>query len=250
MDNNLIVQAKRLLKQHGFFDTLEPAVSLANTVFVGKQYVVRIAKHEHTDHAREARIALHALELGIRTAKPLAWAKNYSIYQRLIGSSADPDTPKAVWLELLLDLKRFHAHPFEPRTLETIYWDGGLHLLESIFASSLSPAEMQMAREMLQPHTSSHLVFAHSDAWSSNIIVANNKYVGLIDWGNAAWQPLEREIAWLEDAALALALKQFDLNLPQLRAYRLEILLLAGMNGRGTIEGVRHILENFIIAVR
>jgi hypothetical protein len=230
------------LEQHGLFEVLEPAVSLANTVFVGRKYVVRIAKHDQADHVREAKIALHALDVGIRTAKPLFWAKNYSIYQRLDGSSATPDAPSAVWL----DLQLFHAHPFEAKTLESMYWDGGLHLLKSTFATDLSPTELRLAREILQPHTSSNLVFAHADAWSSNIIVKNNQYVGLIDWGNASWQPLEREIAWLEDATLALALEQFDLNLKQLYARRLEIVLLAGMSGRGTIDGVRRVLEQVV----
>ncbi len=234
-----------ILEQHGLFDVLEPAVSLANTVFIGQHYVVRIAKYEHADHTREAEIALHAVELGIRTAKPLFWAKNYSIYQRLDGSSATPDVPKAVWLEMLDDLKKFHAIPFEPRTLESMYWDGALHLLESIFAADLSPIQLRLAREMLQPHTSSNLVFAHADAWRSNVMVKDNQYVGLIDWGNASWQSLEREMAWLEDTALTLALEQFDFNLPQLYARRLEIMLLAGMSGRGRIEDVRRVLEWF-----
>ena len=247
MDNNLIIQANNLLEQHGFFDTLEPATSLANAVFVGKKYVVRIAQHQHTDHIREAAIALHALNLGIRTATPLAWAKQYSIFERLNGSSAAPDSPNAVWLELLLDLKRFHASPFEINKPESIYWDGAVHLLESIFAAHLSPAELRIANEILQPHTAINLVFAHGDAWHSNVITNNNQYVGLIDWGNAAWLPLEREIAWLEDAALALALEQFDLNLSQLYARRLEILLLAGVSGRGTIKAVQRVLEQVVI---
>ncbi len=245
MDNNLALDSASLLQQHGLFDVLEPAVSLANTVFIGQKFVVRIAKHEHADHAREAKIALHALELGIRTAKPLFWAKNYSIYQRLDGSSATPNAPKAVWLEMLHDLTRFHACPFEPRTAESMYWDGGLHLLDSTFAAALSPAELRLARVALQPHTSSNLVFAHADAWSSNVIVSNNQYVGLIDWGNASWQPLEREIGWLEDAALALALEQFELNLPQLYARRLELMIWVGMNGRATIKDVRCVLEQY-----
>jgi hypothetical protein len=236
-----------LLEQHGFFDTLEPAVSLANTVFIGKKYVVRIANHEHTDHLREAAIALHALTLGIRTAKPLVWAKQYSIFERLNGSSAAPEAPNAVWLELLLDLKRFHASPFEINKPESIYWNGAVHLLESSFASSFSPAELRLASEILQPHTAINLVFAHGDAWQSNVITNNNQYVGLIDWGNAAWLPLEREIAWLEDSALKLALEQFDLNLSQLWARRLEILLLAGTAGRGTIEAVQRVLEQVVI---
>jgi hypothetical protein len=239
-----------ILKQHGLFDVLEPAISLANTVFIGQKFVVRIAKHEHADHAREARIALHALELGIRTAKPLFWAKNYSIYQRLDGSSATPNAPKAVWLEMLHDLKLFHANPFEPKTVKSMYWDGGLHPLDSAFATALSPTEMRLAQELLQPHTSNNLVFAHADAWSSNVIVKNNQYVGLIDWGNASWQPLEREIAWLEDAALALALEQFDLNLTQLYARRLELMICIGMNGRATIADVQRVLENFMMAVQ
>jgi hypothetical protein len=245
MNNNLYIQAKILLEQNRLFDSLEPAVSLANTVFIGEHYVVRIAKHEHTDHAREAEIALHALKLGIRTAQPLFWAKHYSIFERLNGSSAAPNSPDAVWLELLKDLKLFHAHPFEPKTLDSIYWDGGLHLLESIFASSLSPAELRVAKKLLQPHTATNLVFAHGDAWSSNIITRGDNYLGLIDWGNAAWSSLEKEVAWLEDAALKLALKQFDLNLTQLYARRLELLLWAGMSGRGAVEGVRCVLEDF-----
>ncbi len=245
MNDDLKLQANKLLEQYGFSDFLEPVFSLANAVFVGQDYVVRIALHEHTDHIREAKIALHALQLGVHTAKPLAWAKQYSIFERLQGKSATPDAPNAVWLELLADLKRFHSKPFEAPSLKTMNWAGGLHLLESAFALSLSAAEKRLATQMLQPHTASNLVFAHADAWSSNVITREGQYLGLIDWGNAAWHPLEREISWLEDAALALALEQFDLNLGQLYARRLELLLWVGANGRATIEAVRRVLEQF-----
>jgi hypothetical protein len=234
------MEHQALLEQHGLSDSLSPVVSLANRVAVGKMYVVRIGTNQHE---REASIALHALGHGIRTAKPLFWAANYSILERLNGTHPNAQTANSVWLECLQDLKTLHQNPFEPRTKTSQIWQGGLAWLETKIAMQLSPTELRLARRLLAPHTSSNLVFAHGDAWRNNILEQDGRYQALLDWGNAAWLPLERELAWLEDAALELALRQFDVDFWQLAARRLEILLMAAAHGRGNLETIQAWLE-------
>ncbi len=235
---------KTILEQYGLTDTnLERANSLANEVWVGEKYVVRIAKNADVSHTREALIALHALEIGIRTAKPLFWSEKHSIFEKLDGESTTPNAPKNIWLEMLQDLQKFHQHPFEPCTTKHQIWTADPALLESNFAQQLSIAERKLTKYALQPHTSHNLVFAHGDAWSANVLCKNNQYVALIDWGNAAWLPLEREIAYLEDTALELARQLFDFDLHQFYTRRLELLLWIGSHGRIQIKAVQQLLE-------
>jgi hypothetical protein len=232
----IFMEHQFILEQHGLSDTLSPVSSLANRVAVGQKYVVRIGGNQHK---REANIALHALRYGIRTATPLFWEANYSIFERLHGTHPNAQTPNSFWLEFLQDLNILHHNPFEPRTETSQTWQGGLALLETNTALHLSPAELGLAKRLLMPHTSHNLVFAHGDAWSNNILEQNGRYLALLDWGNAAWLPLERELAWLEDAALELALGQFDVDFWQLAARRLEILLMAAAHGRGNLETIQ-----------
>jgi aminoglycoside phosphotransferase (APT) family kinase protein len=226
-----------LLEQHGLSDSLLPVSSLANRVAVGQKYVVRIGGNQHQ---REVSIALHALECSIRTAKPLFWGAEYSIFERLHGTHPTAQTPKGVWLEFFTDLKTLHQNPFEPRVEPAQTWQGDLALLES---HHLSSAELALAKRLLMPHNSHNLVFAHGDVWRNNILEQNGRYLALLDWGNAGWLPLERELAWLEDAALEVALSEFDVDFWQLAARRLEILLIAAAHGRGNLKTIQAWLE-------
>ncbi|NJK46668.1 MAG: phosphotransferase [Pleurocapsa sp. SU_196_0] len=224
---------------------------LNNAVWLTDSHVLRVAKNDATNHELEARIALHALSIGIRTARPLHWTRAYSIWERLPGGSArPPQQPLMVWEALLDDLERLHAHPPEaaPR-VETWaqlpfpwdrppspagVWDGDERLLENDFALRLEPRERARILELFQPHEMEKLYFLHADAFSANIQVLNGAYIGIIDWGNAQWHALEREYAWMEDGALELALQRYPLNLDLLYAMRLELLLKVGAYGRAT----------------
>jgi Phosphotransferase enzyme family len=239
-----MLEAKRILESHGFDGSmLEPAkAGLVNRVFLTPTVVLRVS--ETTNHECEARVALHALEVGVRTAKPLVWTDQYGLYERVQGESPSAEAESWIWLELLHDLKLLHAHPFEPRhRREPGSWRGDLKLLDTPFAAQLRPDDAQVIRAAFQPQRGSSFVFGHGDAFASNIIVNRGQYAALIDWGAARWCWLEQELAVLEDAAFELALQRFDVDLALVWAMRLELFLLVGSFGRVSIEAVRKVLE-------
>ena len=96
-----------------------------------ENHVVRIGPV--ADHAREARLALAAREIGVRTPRPAAWSETYGIWERSAGSVPTADRPGGpdAWAELLDDLETLHAHPleaFEPRR-DSRRWRGRPWLL-------------------------------------------------------------------------------------------------------------------------
>lgn len=232
---------------------------LSNTVWLTEDYALRVSKSNRVDHGLEARLALHALTLGIRTTKPLFWAEGYSIWQRVAGDHATPPQPRQVWDALLDDVETWHANPPFPATrLEDWVqkpfphdraptapgvWDADPRLLSSEFAVQLKETELNRIAGLFKPRRLERLHFLHGDMFAGNIIVRDGQYAGLIDWGNAQWHAKEREYAWLEDDALAIALTRHDFDLELLYALRLELLLFVGQLGRVTVGDVRHVLE-------
>jgi hypothetical protein len=261
MSNPVQLHPSFILRQHGFDARGLTAASqgLNNAVWLTDAHVLRISKGVNVNHEREARIALHALSIGIRTARPLHWERGYSIWERLPGDSAREPQPPVVWHELLNDLERLRADPPEARpNLETWVqvpfpwdrtpsppgvWDTDPRALETDFAAQFTHAERSQMLELLRPRRIAHLEFLHADAFAANIQASNGEYVGLIDWGNAQWHCLEREFSWMEDGALEVALQRYDLDVPLLYAMRLELFLKVGQYGFTTSEHVRHILE-------
>ena len=235
------------------------AAGLSNTVWLTNEYVLRVSRSGQADHALEARLALHALKLGIRTSRPLFWAEHYSIWQRVAGSNATPPQPRHVWDALLDDLELWHANPPfpAPRLEEWVQqpfpwdrtpsppsiWDADPRLLHNDFAMRLEETERKRIATLFKPRPLERLHFLHGDAFSANIIVDAGQYAGLIDWGNAQWHAFEREYAWLEDDALEIALTRHDFDLELLYALRLELLLFVGSLGRVTLDDVRRVLE-------
>ena len=225
-------------------------VGFNNAVWLTDEYALRVSSLDQVDHALEASLALHALALGIRTAKPLFWAGDYSIWQRIVGSNATPPQPSHVWDALLDDLELWHANPPlpAPRLEEWVqqpfphdrspfapgFWDADPQLLRSDFAMQLEPSEIARIEALFKPRRLEWLHFLHGDVFAANILVDDGQYAGLIDWGNAQWHAKEREYAWLEDEALEIALTRYDLDLELLYALRLELLLFVGSLGRAT----------------
>lgn len=234
-------------------------VGFNNAVWLTDEYALRVSRGDQVDHMMEARLALHALDLGIRTSRPLFWAGNYSIWQRVAGSHATPPQPRQVWEALLDDLETWHANPPfpAPRLEEWVQqpfpwdrtpsppsiWDADPRLLHNDFAMQLEETERKRIATLFKPRPLERLHFLHGDAFSANIIVDAGQYAGLIDWGNAQWHTLEREYAWLEDDALEIALTRHDFDLELLYVLRLELLLFVGSLGRVTLGDVRRVLE-------
>ncbi len=235
------------------------ATGLSNTVWLTDEYVLRVSRSQQTSHRKEASLALHALTLGIRTARPLFWAEDYSIWQRVNGSNATPPQPRHVWNALLEDLELWHVNPPfpAPGLVDWVQppfphdrspsapgiWEADPRLLHSDFAMQLEPTERDRIATLFKPRPLERLHFLHGDAFSANIIVDAGQYAGLIDWGNAQWHAKEREYAWLEDDALEIALTRYDFDLELLYALRLELLLFVGSLGRVTLGDVRRVLE-------
>ena len=234
-------------------------VGFNNAVWLTDDYALRVSRSDQVDHAFEARLALHALALGIRTSKPLFWAERYSIWQRIAGDHATPPQPKSVWDALLIDLETWHANPpFQPARLEDWvqkpfphdrlpsapgFWEADPRLLHSDFAMRLEANQIARIKALFKPRPLERLYFLHGDVFASNIIVRDGRYAALIDWGNAQWHAKEREYAWLEDDALEIALTRYDFDLELLYGLRLELLLFVGSFGRATLADVRRVLE-------
>ncbi len=210
------------------------------------EHVLRIGRGQH--HPREARLALAALHAGVRTARPVAWGEDYSIWERLEGSSYDrtQGCSPAAWHALLDDLDILHAHPLEPRpdTLPDWRADAGLVMQNQEAAGWRDEERALLTRAFGEPHPVRNPVFIHGDAYGDNVLIANGAYVGLIDWGCAGWGPLEAECAPLEDEAFHLALSRWDgLDLEFLWKLRLHLLLTVASLGRVSFETVRAALE-------
>ena len=138
-----------------------------NVVWLTDEYALRISRSNRADHTLEVHLALHALELGIRTSRPLFWADGYSIWQRVAGDNAAPPQPRRVWEALLDDLETWHANPpFDlPRLEDWVQtpfpwdrassppgiWDADPRLLRSEFALQLEPTERKRIKALFKP---------------------------------------------------------------------------------------------------
>lgn len=215
-----------------------------NRVFMSERYVLRLGD-EGSDHAREARLALAALERGIRTARPVAWGRNYSIWERLEGTSYRHTEVRASvpWSALLDDLEVLHAHPLEPKPQDfPKFWSAEVGVItETQGRAAWTKSERTLLLHALGEYPIRNPAFVHGDAYGDNVIVSPaGLYLGVIDWGCAGWQALEAEASRLEDGALELALERWqDLDLALLWKLRVDILLRVAALGRLSFASVR-----------
>jgi hypothetical protein len=227
-----------------------------NRACLTEHFVVRIAKDEYSqylDHERECKIAEAMLKVGVRTARPVAWSRSYSVWERIPGEAIQRGETASdeVWNALLDDLGRVWANPPEPmKTLEP--WSSqDVEVLEKpsvVEALTLQERE-DIRRIITTPRAIEHPTFIHGDAFSENVMIHNGAYSALIDWGWSGWHPLEHEFAMLEQRAHELALERHaaHLDLPLLGAIRLNIGLVVASYGLldWTIvrQGLREALE-------
>lgn len=241
---------KHTLAAHNLTQVQKQSVNL---VYLTDDFVLRLTRPElagRVNHEREAELGLRAIELGLKTAKPVAWGAGYSIWERLPGGAlTQPETcSPEIWHELLDTLESLHQNPLE-RQIPVDAWTGDPSLTEKTQElAHWTPDEKEQLTILLgKPHTVKTPCFIHGDAYPDNIIVADNIFVGLIDWGNAGWQALEAECMSLDDAALELALKRWHerLDLPLLWKMRLNLLLEVATYGRIPISEARAILGDY-----
>ncbi|QFP75860.1 phosphotransferase [Deinococcus sp. AJ005] len=195
------------------------------------------------DHTREAGVALGALAAGVRTARPLFWGPNYSLWKRLHGGIPTPAqlTPH-FWNAVLDDLERLHATPPEPySTRPSEAWVGEPGVAEG---ADWTAAERAALRRVLStPYPLTAPVFVHGDVYRHNLLAdARGQYAGLLDWGNAGWATLEHECAVLDGLETALHRWGTRLDVGLLWRLRLELLLKVAGAGRILPNAVREAL--------
>jgi aminoglycoside phosphotransferase (APT) family kinase protein len=227
------------------------AEGLGNRALLTKRFVVRIAKDGFKtlqDHDRECQIARKMLEAGVRTARPVAWSRHYSVFERIPGQTVGRGgtASDAVWHALLDDLERVWANPGEPqRDLEP--WVGKVAVLEepSVLGALTQQEREHIAGMIGQPRVMKNPMFVHGDAFSENVMVHHGEYTAVIDWGMAGWRSLEHEFAALSDRAYALGLERYghQLDLPFLAALRLNIGLEVAARGFLNWDVVRGLLR-------
>lgn len=236
-----------LLTRHGLSAAGLEALAggYVNRVWATPEVVLRVSPH--TRHAREAQIACGALAAGVRTARPLFWGRSYSVWERLPGAAPAELTP-ALWAELLTDLERLHAHPPRPRPARMpIHWQGEPErVAASQEEAGWTAGERARLTALLSiPYPLGAPVFVHADAYRANVLVdAGGRYAGLIDWGNAGWATLEREVCALEETEPALARWGERLDRALLARLRLELLLKVAQAGRLPFGAVREALAD------
>lgn len=243
--------AATLLRRHGLpTDALRPvAAGTVNEVWTTAAHVLRVGPA--SDHAREARLALAALELGIRTARPVAWGEGYGVWERLPGRTAGEAgavAPEA-WRALLDDLARLHRTPLEPPpSAPQAPWRGRPQLVDRTQSGAGWSAEERerLRRALSREHPLRRPAFVHGDAFGANVLVDEaGGYLALLDWGCAGWASLEAEMARLEDEALAPARRRWEgrFDAALLWAMRLDLFLEAAERGRLSPVRVRSVLE-------
>lgn len=222
----------------------EPVIQVAegrgNRAFLTERFAVRIAKDEYSqylDHTRECRIAEAMLKAGVRTAQPVAWARGYSVLERVPGQviGRGGTASDAVWNDLLDDLERVWANPPEPMPVLELWVSPDVEALErESVQQALTPQEREdILRIISRPRAIHHPSFIHGDAFSENVMVDEGAYSAVIDWGWSGWHPLEHEFAMLSQRAYELALERHvsRLDLALLGAIRLNIGLVVASYG-------------------
>jgi aminoglycoside phosphotransferase (APT) family kinase protein len=202
-----------------------------NRAYLTNRFVVRIAKDEYSqylDHTRECQIAKAMLEVGVRTARPVAWTQWYSVLERVPGKAIERGERASdeVWNALLDDLEHVWSNPAEPmKPLESWSQDGSVLERPSVQEALTIEERDTIERIITKPRAIQHATFIHGDAFNMNVMVHEGAYSAVIDWGWSGWHPLEHEFAMLNQRALELGLERHSkkLDLPLLGAIRLNI---------------------------
>jgi aminoglycoside phosphotransferase len=241
------------LERHNLeFKLLEPAgAGYDNHVFMSEHYVLRVSRsNSYSNHAREAKLAADAIKLGIKTAHCVAFAQDYSIWERLPGVRSNRQTsPRQLWEALLGDLEILHTHPLElaPEDLPIEWVSHEVWIERTQNAANWSATERKtLERILTRKHPISPNTFIHGDAWQDNVLEHNGTYAGLIDWTGAGWSSLEFECSRLENPALEIALKRWKakLDVELVWKMRLELLLRVGTLRKVDWVGVREVMKN------
>ena len=223
-----------------------------NQVYLTDDFVLKIVRpdlSDHINHESEARLGLKAAEVGIKTARPVAWDSGYSIWERLPGHAlSNPATCSSqIWNDLLDTLEQLHQNPLEPLNNPVTTWTGDSSFIQKTQSEAhWSDAERdKLGAALTTPSLMTSPRFIHGDAYADNIIVDEGAFVGLIDWGNAGWRCLESECSSLDTPALELALERWrpELKLPLLRKMRLNLCLEVASYGRLPYSAVRAVLQ-------
>jgi Phosphotransferase enzyme family len=215
-----------------------------NEVFISDLYALKLSRPETRDwinHAREAQVALAEIGYGVKTAKPIVWGEDFSIWERINGQTIHGESVSGSFLSDLLDcLELIHNNPFEPMPNEyERLWIGDQSHVE--YASSIHELTREDIRKiedvLLQPTKISKPVFIHGDVFADNIF-SNDQgdFAALIDWGNAGWHSLERECAFMDPNILEAAISRWEASLDQGLLWKIRLDILLEIFPRGVIS--------------
>jgi Phosphotransferase enzyme family len=212
-------------------DITDKAEGRGNRAYLTERFVVRIAKDDYSqylDHERECKIAEAMLKVGVRTARPIAWSRSYSVWGRVPGKAIERGeiASDEVWNALLDDLEHVWINPAESmKPLESWSQDGSALERPSVQEALTLQERDDIRRIITKPRAIQHPTFIHGDAFNMNVMVDKGAYSAVIDWGWSGWHPLEHEFAMLNQRALELGLERHskELDLPLLGAIRLNI---------------------------
>lgn len=236
-----------LLVRHGLDpEGLSPVTGgTVNRVWQTAEVILRVSPRGR--HAYEARVALGARAAGVRTPCPLAWGRGYSLWERWPGKRPAVVTP-AAWEAVLDDLEKLQARPplGRPRRPAPTRWQGEGSLVERTRTQGKWTAveQAELGRRLGPLPLCRPPVFVHGDVYSANLLVGpGGEYLGLLDWGNAGWAPLEAEVCPMDDPAPALARWGESLDRALLAGLRLELFLKIVLAGRLPPGVIRALLE-------
>lgn len=215
-----------------------------NEVFISDLYALKLSRPETRDwinHAREAQVALAEIGYGVKTAKPIVWGEDFSIWERIHGQTIHGDSVTESFLSDLLDcLELIHNNPFEPMpTGYDPFWMGDQSHVE--YASSISELTSKDIRKiqdvLLEPTRISRPVFIHGDVYADNIFSnEQGDFTALIDWGNAGWYSLERECAFMDSNILEAATEKWKTSLDLNLLWKMRLNFLLEIFPRGGIS--------------
>lgn len=207
-DAGLLAVARR----HGTSEvTPLPATGIFNALYaVGEHLILRVPRNHPAflDALSKEPLAVpFARAAGVRTPALIEYDDSrtllpvpYTVYERVRGETfglrpGDPVESPAVWQEIGIDLARLHlaadpASPVAGLVCEDLP-DGGALADQLAERGGFGAAEARWLRRWLDrlagiagepPRT-----FVHGDIQSTNVMLVDDSYAALLDWGACGW---------------------------------------------------------------
>lgn len=207
-------QANEICDRHGlgrlYLEPI-PARGAVNAIFaLGPDLILRVSKdipEAIRGTISESIAAPAAHRAGVRTPRLIAFDNSrkilntpYTIYERIDGIDltridASPHELPPIWREVGRELSRLHhavgaVEDLHHLLRDTLRPDPEPILEAADFLSDDHKRWFRRCFDRLRPaveNASSFRRLTHGDAQSNNVLIRNNEFVALIDWGGAGW---------------------------------------------------------------